>query len=99
MLIIRGLVLSSALRDLLHYQVSIQSGTPKYMMLNKLVSFLCTSVSFDQHLTFTKLKIEDGTIVSIGITYYYKNTNEIPGERSRENLISSHVKITCYLHM
>ena len=24
---------------------------------------------------------------------------EIPGELSRENLISSHVKITCYLHM
>ena len=28
---------------------------------------------------------------------YYINTNEIPGELSREN-ISSHVKITCYLH-
>ena len=26
------------------------------------------------------------------------STNEIPGELSRENLISSHVKITCYLH-
>ena len=32
-------------------------------------------------------------------TYYYINTNEIPSELSRENLISSHVKITCYLHM
>ena len=30
---------------------------------------------------------------------YYINTNEIPGELSHENLISSHVKITCYLHM
>ena len=30
---------------------------------------------------------------------YYINTNEMPGELSRENLISSHVKITCYLHM
>ena len=30
---------------------------------------------------------------------YYINTNEIPGELSRENLIPSHVKITCYLHM
>ena len=29
---------------------------------------------------------------------YYINTNEIPGELSRENMISSHVKITCYLH-
>ena len=31
--------------------------------------------------------------------YYYINTSEIPGELSCENLISSHVKITCYLHM
>ena len=31
--------------------------------------------------------------------HYYINTNEIPGELSRENLISSRVKITCYLHM
>ena len=30
---------------------------------------------------------------------YYLNTDEIPGEFSRENMISSHVKITCYLHM
>ena len=30
---------------------------------------------------------------------YYINTNEIPSELSRENFISSHVKITCYLHM
>ena len=29
---------------------------------------------------------------------YYINTSEIPSERSRENFISSHVKITCYLH-
>ena len=30
---------------------------------------------------------------------YYINTSEIPSELSRENFISSHVKITCYLHM
>ena len=31
--------------------------------------------------------------------YYYINTNEIPGELSRENMVSSHVRITsCYLH-
>ena len=28
----------------------------------------------------------------------YINTNEIPGELLRKNMISSHVKITCYLH-
>ena len=33
------------------------------------------------------------------IIIYYINTNEILGELSRENLISSHVKITCYFHM
>ena len=32
------------------------------------------------------------------ISFYYTNTNEIPGELSHKNLISSHVKITCYLH-
>ena len=31
--------------------------------------------------------------------FYYINTNEIPGDLSRENMISSHVKITCYLHL
>ena len=29
---------------------------------------------------------------------YYINTSEIPSELSRKKLISSHVKITCYLH-
>ena len=33
------------------------------------------------------------------ILFYYINSNEIQGELSRENLISSHVKIMCYLHM
>ena len=39
------------------------------------------------------------TIKNANKRFYYINTNEIPGELSRENLISSHVKITCYLHM
>ena len=29
---------------------------------------------------------------------YYIKTSEIPSEIFRENSISSHVKITCYLH-
>ena len=37
--------------------------------------------------------------VKYTILIYYENTNQIPGELSRENLVSSHVKITCYLHM
>ena len=32
------------------------------------------------------------------IFFYYINTSEIPGELPRVNMISSHVKITCYLH-
>ncbi len=32
-------------------------------------------------------------------TYYYINISEIPGNLSREKIISSHVKITCYFHM
>ena len=34
---------------------------------------------------------------TIDNSIYYINTCEIPSELSRENLISSHVKITCYL--
>ena len=32
------------------------------------------------------------------ITAYYINTSEIPSELSLENVISAHVKMTCYLH-
>ena len=42
---------------------------------------------------------DNNNIYDIYIYIYYINTNEIPGELSRENMISSHVKITCYLHM
>ena len=42
-------------------------------------------------------KVGDGENVNTPI--YYINTNEIPSELSRVNLISSHVEITCYLHM
>ena len=37
--------------------------------------------------------------LTCNIFFYYINTSEIPSELSRENFISSHVKITCYLHM
>ena len=30
--------------------------------------------------------------------FYYINTNEIPSELSRENMICLCVKVTCYLH-
>ena len=33
------------------------------------------------------------------ILIYYIDTNEIPGELSGKNMISSHEKITCDLHM
>ena len=39
------------------------------------------------------------TTTETSIYFYYINTNEIPGELSRENKISSYVKITCYLHL
>ena len=41
----------------------------------------------------------NSVLPSLNKVYYYVNTKEIPGELSRENLVSSHVKITCYLHM
>ena len=33
------------------------------------------------------------------VIFYYINTNEIPGELLHENMIFSHMKITCYLHV
>ena len=38
-------------------------------------------------------------IMIIIINFIIINTNEIPSELLRENLISSHEKITCYLHV
>ena len=38
-------------------------------------------------------------IIIIIINFIIINTNEIPSELLRENLISSHEKITCYLHV
>ena len=48
---------------------------------------------------YMSLAIDQFAMASHILQIYYINTNEIPGELSRENLISSHVKITCYLHM
>ena len=41
----------------------------------------------------------DNNLLDLQNSSYYINTSEIPSELSRENFISSHVKITCYLHM
>ena len=63
------------------------------------------NVSVDEKLFIRFQETENGgfenALVWTGpnISIYYINTNEIPGELSRENMISSHVKITCYLHM
>ena len=40
-------------------------------------------------------KMELKTIIN---PYHYINTNEIPCKLLRENMISSHMKITCYFH-
>ena len=45
------------------------------------------------------IKAVFSSLIFLSIFNYYINTNEVPGELSRENLVSSHVKITCYLHM
>ena len=38
-------------------------------------------------------------LTMLWLLIYYTNANEIPGELSRKNKISSQVKIICYLHM
>ena len=39
------------------------------------------------------------SVISLYYSIYYINTDENPGELLCTNLISSHVRITCYLHM
>ena len=38
-------------------------------------------------------------MVNTIVGFYYINTNEIPGELSRENMTSSHVKVTLFSHV
>ena len=79
------------------------------MIAIRLVGYLSTPSSFFA-LMDTSIFVISGKLSFFSIydrynispsrkAIYYINTNEIPGELSRENLISSHVKITCYLHM
>ena len=54
--------------------------------------------SFNVHLenySLPNIKIIFHKCALAIIISYYMNTNEIPGELSRKNLISSYVKITC----
>ena len=68
-------------------------------------SMLGKKFYLQSQVTHTRLKTQrvgpyfNKKFSSSGGYICYINTNEIPGEFSRENLISSHVKITCYLHM
>ena len=61
-----------------------------YMFLNLLQGFVTIKIILNIfYFIFTKFSF----------SFYYINTNEIPGELLHENLIPSRVKITCYLHM
>ena len=44
-------------------------------------------------------QLQISMVFSSVTSFYYINTNEIPGELSRETMIPSQVKITCYLYM
>ena len=59
--------------------------------------------SIETNITFSFANVYYGRCVSIkqffSLVCYILNTNEIPGELLRENIISSHMKITHYLHM
>ena len=52
----------------------------------------CPVKLYKKYISHVPLETSDNS-------FYYINTSEIPSELSRENFISSHVKITCYLHM
>ena len=58
--------------------------------------FLCIADVHTMKVVFRLDQLKWNTLYCL---IYYINTNELPGELSRKNLISSRVKITCYLHM
>ena len=57
------------------------------------------TVSHDGNSIISNNYIEKKLTKNMNNVFYYINTNEISGELSRENMISSHVKITCYFHV
>ena len=61
-----------------------------------------TNVSRCKH-RYSTISLQDTSqylaLFNLWSAFYYINTNEIPGDFSCENMISSHVKITCYFHM
>ena len=46
-----------------------------------------------------EMKVMINYIIVLKNLFYYVNTNEIPGGLSRENMISLHAEMTCYLLM
>ena len=72
----------------------VVQGFPTYKYL---LTFALLS-QIRQHVVMAVI-LTKPILSTIHISIYYINTNEIPGELSCKNMISSHVKITCYLHM
>ena len=68
-----------------------RESTKSASTLHKAIEFRFSAVS---NSILSDLTSYSGHIINN--CFYYINTNEIPGELSRENMISSHVKITCY---
>ena len=59
------------------------------MYIRKNKNFIETSIK--------KNKSKKKKVLLTKILFYYINTSEIPIELFQKNVISSHVKITCYL--
>ena len=75
---------------------SLQSKQLDLGFLKFLKTGLQSHNSSGSQILFTLKLHQDGAHKGY---YYILNTNDKPGELSHENLISSHAKITCYLHM
>lgn len=82
------------------FQVSCRRGVP-FMFLcissSKMkIRFKVITSKYQQRLNSIRRYALVGRLVCDNLSVI--NINEIPSELSRENLISSHVKTTCYLH-
>ena len=81
------------------HKLCIYSPEPRTEVFSLRLNFNISKLvnSFDVFIPYIKLFLFRISTQQ-QILVYYINTSEIPSELSRENFISSHVKITCYLH-
>ena len=89
-------LLNSVIAKYRDLSVSHRSIIYLSLLLRQIIDLLATDNS--QYFAQPRSIIVKYVLVVLGLSLYYINTSEIPSELSRESIISSQLKITCYLH-